>query len=225
MSEKTIISLGGVVPGAQALAESIANNPTLQGLNKTVWLFSLVEITHLLSLVILGGATLVLALRTLGVSLVDAPATDVERLTRPWLHAGVIGGVLTGIFMSIETALTLVGNGAFLVKILALAAAVLFSLALARRLHGGRAAVQATLALIGLGLLVVGLCLFAGTKILAPGATLLGAATALFLLPVAIARLRARPAEHRDRFAQLLATGTVVAWLTVTISGRWIGFS
>ncbi len=121
----------------KVLPTEILHNPDLQELNKTLWLFSLVEISHLLFLVLVGGATLVLALRTLGATLGDVAVARVESLTRPWLRVGTVGGISSGIFMSIATALTLVANASFFVKILALGAAVLFGFALSGRLRGG----------------------------------------------------------------------------------------
>lgn len=219
------ITLSNSVPGAHRLAESIAHNPSIQALNETVWLFSLVEITHLLFLVMIGGSTLVLALRTLGVALGDVALGEVAGLTRPWLRAGTIGGVASGIFMSTATALTLVGNGAFVVKLLALAAAVLFGFVLAGRLRGGKIAVHIALASVGLLLLSLGIWLFASTRILVAGAMLIGTLFGVFLLFVFIARARWATGDKGDRFAQALAIGTVVAWLTVAAGGRWIGFS
>lgn len=225
MSAQTVISFGSAVPGAQSLAHSILHSPTLQELNKTLWLFSVVEVMHLLFLVLVGGATLILALRTLGVALDGVALVEVESLTRPWLRTGIIGGVSSGMFLSVATALTLVGNGAFFVKILALAAAILFGLALGGRLRGGSRAFQNSLAAAGLLLLGAGIWLFASTKSLAAGSILLGTVSAVFLLLVYIARLREGSEAGGDRFAQFLAVATVVAWLTVALGGRWIGFS
>ncbi|MBO9582378.1 MAG: hypothetical protein J7498_15935 [Sphingobium sp.] len=225
MSAPKVVTFANSVPGAQNLADSILHNPSLQELNKTLWLFSLVEISHLLFLVLVGGATLVLALRTLGVTLGDVAIAQVESLTRPWLRVGTLGGVSSGIFLSIATALTLVGNGSFFVKILALGAAVLFGFALGGRLRGGSRAFQIALATIGVALLGEGIWLFASTRILAAGATLLGIVSAIFLALVFVAKRRTSAVQSADPFAQLLAIGTVVAWLTVALGGRWIGFS
>jgi hypothetical protein len=225
MSAPSIVSFGNAVPGAQSLADNILHNPSLQELNKTLWLFSLVEISHLFFLVIVGGATLVLALRTLGVALGEVAIAQIERLTRPWLRVGTVGGISSGIFMSIATALTLVGNASFFVKILALGGAVLFGFALSARLRGGNRVVLAVLALLGLTLLGSGIWLFASTKILAAGAKLLGTLSAAFLLLVFAAKRQNPSGKSADPVAQLLAIGTVVAWLTVALGGRWIGFS
>lgn len=225
MSAPHIVTLNNSVPGAHRLAESIAHNPAIQALNQTVWLFSLVEIAHLLFLVMIGGSTLVLSLRVLGVTLGDVALAEVASLTRPWLCAGTIGGIVSGIFMATATALTLVGNGAFVIKLLALTAAILFGFALAGRLRRSKPAVQIAFAAVGFVPLALGLWLFAGTHILAAGAMLIGIVFGLFLLCVFIARARGTSAERGDRFAQVLAAGTVIAWLTVAAGGRWIGFS
>lgn len=225
MSGSHIVTFSNSVPGARHFAESIAHNPSIQALNQTVWLFSLVEIAHLLFLVMIGGSTLVLSLRTLGVTLGDVALDEVANLTRPWLRAGTIGGIVSGVFMATATALTLAGSGAFVIKLLALTAAILFGIALAGRLRGGKRAVQIALASVGFVSLAQGLWLFGSTHILAAGAMLIGTLFGVFLLVVSIARARATRVEQGDRFAQVLAVGTVIAWLTVAAGGRWIGFS
>jgi hypothetical protein len=121
--------------------------------------------------------------------------------------------------MSIATALTLVANGAFFIKILALVAAVLFSFALGARVRSGRGGVAA--GVVGAVFLFWALWLFVGTRGLNTGAMLVGAVVALFA--VAVLALRGR--ERADALAQVLAVGTVLGWLTVTLAGRWIGFS
>ena len=229
MSELAIITLRNSVPGAQALAEAVVHNPSIQALNQTVWAFSLVEISHLLFLAILGGATLVLALRALGVSLAGVALGEVETMTRPWLAAGIIGGALSGLFMSIATALTLVANGAFFIKILSLFAAILFAVALSARLRGRWRPFHGGLAAFGLGILLYSLWLFASTTGVDTGAILIGAISLVFGVLVAFARRATAGAEgaaaRADTLGQVLAAGTVVAWLTVTVAGRWIGFS
>lgn len=225
MSELAIITFRNSVPGAQALAESVAHSPTIQALNQTVWAFSLVEISHLLFLAMLGGATLVLALRTLGVTLGGVGLHEVEGLTRPWLKWGVIGGGLSGVFMSIATALTLVANGAFFIKILALVAAVIFSVALARRLHGRSGLAQSALVSAGAAILGYSLWLFASTAGLNTGAILIAAVTAVLGVATAVLRRGGDRTDEADGPSRWLAAGTVLAWLTVTVAGRWIGFS
>ena len=225
MSAPEVTSLGNTVPGARALAEAVLNNPSIQELNKSLWIFSVVETAHLLFLTTLGGATLVLALRVLGVALLDVTPAEVERATRPWLRWATLGGIASGIFMSIATVLTLIDNSSFVVKLLALGAAVTLGFALSGRLRGGSRGLQYALATVGLSLLSLGIWLFISTRILVFGSILLGTVAGLFLLLVLITRARGPVQDKGDRFAQLLAIGTVVAWTTVILGGRWIGFS
>jgi len=142
VSAPEVTSLGNTVPGARTLAEAILTNPSIQELNKSLWIFSVVETAHLLFLTTLGGATLVLALRVLGVTLTDVALAELERITRPWLRWAPLGGIASGLFMSIATILTLVDNSAFVVKLLGLVAAIVFGFALSGRLRARRPGVQ-----------------------------------------------------------------------------------
>ena len=97
MIEHYVTNFRNSVPGADAFAQAIAHNTAIQQLNQTVWLFSIVEITHLLLLAALGGAIILLDFRVLGLVLPGVPVTEVERATRLWLHLGTVGGIATGI--------------------------------------------------------------------------------------------------------------------------------
>ena len=121
-----------LAPGAAAQLGKLAHLPLIQQINETAWIFAIIETAHLLSLAILGGAVLVLNLQVLGAAPIDLPAARVERATRPWLIAGIAGALVTGVAMSLTTVNTLLGSAAFLVKMIALVAAILFSLAVSR---------------------------------------------------------------------------------------------
>ena len=157
---------------------------------------SILETLHLLSLAVLGGAVFALNLRLLGVALQNVPARDVERATRPWLWGGIVGTIVTGGGMALATAGSLLGNAAFFVKMIALVAAILFSLAvsqLVRHEPAGRKALSATLATIALTLWAASLLLFASTSGIRAGALLV--ALAGFGLFAAFAR------HHRKLYA------------------------
>ncbi|MGC1270109.1 MAG: DUF6644 family protein, partial [Croceibacterium sp.] len=78
-------NLNNLAPVFAQAFDRLAQVPALKGLNESLWLFSLIETFHLLSMAVLGGAVLVLNLRLLGITLQQVPSTDVERATRPWL--------------------------------------------------------------------------------------------------------------------------------------------
>lgn len=172
--------------------DTISTSPAIKYINETAWIFAIVETTHLLFLAVLGGAVLILNLRLLGVTLTGLPTRDVERATRPWLIGGIIGTILTGTGMGLTTMNTLMSSAAFLVKMVALVGAILFSLAVARAARrdedatapadrGGR-----LLALAGLAWWLASLVLFAIGSGLGSGAFLV--ALAGFVLFAAFTR-------------------------------------
>lgn len=126
------LNLREIAPAVAAAFDAISRSPVIKTINETAWIFAVVETTHLLFLAILGGAVLILNLRLLEVTLTGLPARDVERATRPWLIAGIAGTILTGTAMGLTTMSTLMSSAAFLVKMVALVGAILFSLAVAR---------------------------------------------------------------------------------------------
>lgn len=135
-------TLRDLSPGVAAQVEKIAQLPVIQQVNETVWIFAIIETAHLLFLAILGGAVLVLNLKLLGAMLADVSAASVERATRPWLITGIAGTLVTGIAMGLTTVNTLLGSAAFLVKMLALVAGILFSLAVSRAARRDEASVS-----------------------------------------------------------------------------------
>src|SRR5688572_9330784 len=61
-----------------------------------------VNLIHLLSMVLFMGALLMVDLRLLGLGLTRQPLADVARDAQPWLIAGLVGIVLTGIPQTME---------------------------------------------------------------------------------------------------------------------------
>lgn len=175
------LNLRELAPAVAGAFDTISRSPLIRYVNETAWIFAIVETTHLLFLAILGGAVLILNLRLLGVTLVSLPARDVERATRPWLIVGIAGTILTGTAMGLTTMSSLMSSAAFLVKMVALIGAILFSLAVAREARrdetlaaaGGKGRV---LALAGLAWWLVSLVLFAVGAGLGSGAFLVALA-------------------------------------------------
>jgi len=173
------VSFLDMFPAIQQPMVEIGQIGWVKYINQTVWIFAIVETAHLLFLTVLGGAAFVLNLRLLDAILRDVPAAVVEKAVRPWLNAGIIGTLLTGIFMSIATAVTLLPNHAFFVKILAFVAAILLSSAQSRQIRSGSNALTGEsklLAGIAFGLWIGALLLFAGTRGLASGSVLVALA-------------------------------------------------
>ncbi|MBT2132875.1 hypothetical protein KK137_00880 [Croceibacterium sp. LX-88] len=164
-----------LTPGFSDAVLSLSRTPLIKQINETIWIFAAVETLHLLSLAVLGGAVFALNLRLLGVALQRVPAREVERATRPWLWGGIVGTILTGIVMAVATAGGLLASAAFFVKMVALVAAILFSLAVSQLVRQepterrGRATALAVAALV---LWAGALLLFASTSGIRAGALL-----------------------------------------------------
>jgi len=193
-----------LAPGAAARIETLSHVPLIKYVNETAWIFAIVETAHLLFLTILGGAVLALNLRLLGVVLRDVPPGEVERATRPWLNAGIIGTIVTGVAMGVTTANTLLPSAAFFVKMVALVAAILLSIAVGRDVRRGEGtaapAAGRALALVALLLWVGALALFATTRGLSSGAVLVAL--------VGFALLAAFIVRHRR--AYLIGLGAIL---------------
>lgn len=180
------------LPALQTPLDNFAQIEWIKELNQTTWLFAIVETAHLLSMVILGGAVLVLNLRLLGAILKDVPATTVEAATRPWLRIGIVGTIATGLYMGVATIVTLLPNGAFFVKMIALIAAILLSLAVSRQVRGSSSEngpKPLVLAVAAGTLWLVALVLFSATSALASG-SLIVAFAGFVLFAASLARYR-----------------------------------
>lgn len=164
-----------LTPAATDAIVALSQTPLVKQVNETIWIFAAVETLHLLSLAVLGGAVFALNLRLLGVALQKVPARDVERATRPWLWGGIVGTILTGSAMALATAGTLLGNAAFFVKMIALVAAILFSLSVSQLVRyepAERKTLATVLAVIALALWSGSIVLFASTSGIRTGALL-----------------------------------------------------
>jgi drug/metabolite transporter (DMT)-like permease len=75
-----------------------------------------VNLIHLLSMVLFMGALLMVDLRLLGLGLRRQPLPDVARDAQPWLIAGLVGIVLTGIPQTMERATDQYETSMFWVK-------------------------------------------------------------------------------------------------------------
>lgn len=212
------VNFRDAVPSLEGPLDRFAQIEWIKELNQTTWLFAIVETAHLLSMVILGGAVLVLNLRLLGAILKDVPAKSVEAATRPWLRVGIIGTVSTGVYMGVATIVTLLPNGAFFVKMIALIAAVLLSMAVSKQVReSGDGSERPPLGLViaSAALWLVGLVLFAATTELASG-SLIVAFAGFVLFAASLARYRG---------AYLAALGAVIVLAVVLSLGFGAGDS
>jgi hypothetical protein len=127
--------------------------PIGAGIKHSVWLFPAIETIHLLALALLGGAILLLDLRLLGFALTAQSPATIERNARPWLIGAIATLVVTGVLQGLSEALKLYDKQAFWIKMIALAAALVYTFGIrnpiARRHPGalGKAVAVVSLAL------------------------------------------------------------------------------
>jgi hypothetical protein len=107
-----------MVPGSVLLGALEAGGVGA-AIRDSLWLFPLVETVHIIGFSILVGAIIAFDLRILGVS----KRISVRLLARhlmPWSLAALLLIVPTGVMMFASEATDLVGNGAFVVKMVLL---------------------------------------------------------------------------------------------------------
>ncbi len=112
------------------LFQWIEATPLAMTINNSKYAFALIESFHLLSLVVIGGAVLVVDARLLGLGFRNQKVSEVAAAARPWLIGSLIGIVLTGVLMfSSLAAGKYYFNFGFWWKMYFLAAAIVFTFA------------------------------------------------------------------------------------------------
>ena len=104
-----------------------------QGVRASLWLFPVIESVHLIGLAVLGGAVLLVDLRLLGLGLKSQPAGQLAKDAQPWLVASLVLMLATGVSLFLSEAVKCYWSPAFWVKMTTLPFAILFTLALRRR--------------------------------------------------------------------------------------------
>jgi hypothetical protein len=92
-----------------------------------------VNLVHLVSMVTFMGALLMVDLRLLGTGLTNHPVKQVARSAQPWLIAGLVGLVVTGVPAMMATATQQYASKVFWVKMYVLLAALIFTFTVRRR--------------------------------------------------------------------------------------------
>ena len=93
----------------------------------SLWLFPVIEATHLLGLCVLGGAVLMVDLRMLGVGLRRHTIAQLAREARPWLLASLVVMLATGTALFLSESVKCYYSQSFWVKITTIPLAILFT--------------------------------------------------------------------------------------------------
>lgn len=86
--------------------------------------FAVWEVFHIVTLVMLGGASILIGLRLNNVGVTEEKPSEVYKDMRPWLHAGIWGVVISGVLIGMANAERLYDSAAFLAKMLCLAGGI-----------------------------------------------------------------------------------------------------
>ena len=135
-------------------------------------LFAQFEVGHLLALVVLGGSSILLNLRLIGVGLTDETPKELHRNLSGWVHVGVFGIVLTGLLIGSSNAERLYTSEAFTAKMIGLLAGVILTYGVtlpASRNDGALGTTSRVAAVVGLGIFAVSIWVFLSAKLANPG--------------------------------------------------------
>jgi len=109
------------------IAQAIEGSPVGQTIRESTWLFPAIEVIHLLCLAVLGGAVLMTALGIFGVGLKTVTPKEIEVSARPYMTSSLVGILITGLLLGASEPVKLIDREAFLIKMIALALALLFT--------------------------------------------------------------------------------------------------
>lgn len=151
------------------------------------------EVLHILSLVVLGGSSILVNLRLIGVGLTEESPSEVHRNMRPWLTVGVLGIIASGILIGMANAERLYDSEAFTVKMAALLAGVIFTYGVSSpvaRADGQVGVAPRVWGVIAAAIWIFGLWVFTTAELINPGIFHLLTAGALIVLFATRGRLR-----------------------------------
>ena len=95
------------------------------GMHESIWAFPIVESVHVLGLCLFLGMAVLWDLRLLGVTFGDVSAVEVNERLMPWMWAGAVVMVLSGIAVFLNDPIRYYNNIFFRIKAVMLLLAVL----------------------------------------------------------------------------------------------------
>ena len=143
------------------------------------------EVGHIVSLITLGGTSILMNLRLIGVGLTQEPPSELYRSLKLWQTIGIIGIVVTGILIGMANAERLYDSAAFIVKMLALIAGIILTYGASRpvaKADGAVSVVSRIWFVIGSAFFLAALWVFATGDLINPGVFHLITAAALIVL-------------------------------------------
>lgn len=180
-------------PQASPWVESLATTPLALFVNGPKFGYASWEVGHILSLILIGGTTILINLRLLGAGVTQEEPREIYRSLRLWQNIGVIGIIVTGVLIGSANAVKLYNSSAFTVKMIALLAGIILTYGVTRPVAAANGAVGLMSKIwfaIGGAIFLAGLWMLCTTVLINVGVYHLITAAALVLIPVTRGRLR-----------------------------------
>jgi hypothetical protein len=180
-------------PQIQPWVEGLANEPLAQFVNGPKFGYASWEVGHIISLIMIGGTSILMNLRLLGAGLTEEQPADIYKNLRLWQTIGVVGIVVTGILIGSANAVKLYNSSAFVVKMMCLLAGVILTYGVSRPVTAANGAVAMLPKLwfaLGGAIFLAALWIFTTTDLIDVGVYHLITAAGLIMIPVLRGRLR-----------------------------------
>lgn len=137
-----------------------------------IYTFAQIEVGHIVSLIILGGTSMLMNLRLLGVGLTDEPPRELHRNLAPWTWVGLIAILVTGLLIGSANGERLYTSEAFTAKMIGLVAGTILTFAItlpAAKNDGRIGPVSRIFGVIGVAIFLLALWVFLQAKLANPG--------------------------------------------------------
>jgi hypothetical protein len=180
-------------PQISSWVDGLANTPVATFVKGPTWGYASWEVGHILSLVLIGGTTIVMNIRLLGAGVTEEKPEEIYRSLRLWQNIGVIGIVVTGLLIGVANATKLYDSSAFTVKMMCLAAGLILTYGASRPVAAANGAVGMAPRIwlaIGGAIFLAALWILCTTVLINVGVYHMITAMALILIAVTRGRLR-----------------------------------
>ena len=180
-------------PQASSWVEGLAATPVSVFVNGPKLGYASWEVGHILSLILIGGTTILMNLRLLGAGVTNEEPREIYRNLRLLQTIGVVGIIVTGVLIGSANAAKLYNSSAFTVKMIALLSGIILTYGVSRPVAAANGAVGLFPKIwfaIGGAIFLAGLWILCTTDLINVGVYHVITAAALILIPVTRGRLR-----------------------------------
>lgn len=187
------LNLEQLFPHAKPWVDGLASTFPAAWVNGPKFGFATWEVGHILSLIALGGTTILMNLRLLGAGVTEEKPSEIYRNLRFWQNVGVIGIIVTGILIGSANATRLYDSAAFIVKMLALLSGIILTYGVSRPVAAADGAVgpmQKVWFALGSAIFLLGVYIFVTSDLINVGIYHVITGAALIVLFATRGRLR-----------------------------------